>query len=419
MDMAKPGSGTVRVDQSHLEEMIDRLGRVGRVPSTQGIVRPVYSSAWREAQTLVSEFMRDAGLTVREDAVGNVFGRLDGVDDSTCVLTGSHIDTVISGGAYDGALGVVAGISALAALAHEPERPRTAVEVVSLCEEEGSRFHANFFGTRSILGMVTADEVEQLVDQEGISLLEAGRSVAVDVGRFAEARRDDVTTFLELHIEQGRRLQDLGVDVGIVDVISGLAWLEVTVEGSTDHAGATAMAHRRDAFQAAARMAIAAEEAAIKHGPPAVTTTGIVHVEPGGANIVPGTVRFTVDVRHPDAVTLARLVDDIRDRCAAVAAEREVEVEVKLVKDTPPHDLDAGLRTLLREAASRCGSSWVDLSSGAGHDSQTMGTRIPTAMVFVPSVEGRSHSPAEFSRPEDCARGASVLATALHALAWE
>lgn len=406
----------VQVDEDRLNDLVERLGRVGAHPDG-GIIRPQYSPAWREAQDLVAAFMRDAGLEVREDAVGNVFGRMEGEPGAT-VLTGSHIDTVVHGGAYDGALGVLAGIAAVEAAARAAGRPRRPVEVVSLCEEEGSRFHANFWGTRSILGLAEPGESERLLDADGVTLADAARSVGLDPAAFAEAERDDLAMFLELHIEQGRTLVDSGTDVGVVDVITGFKWLEVVVHGRTDHAGATAMAHRRDALQGAARMASAVETIVTEQGHPAVGTVGVLRVHPGGANIVPGRVELTVDLRHPDASVLDRLVDAVREQCKTVAAERLLAVEAVVVKDTPPHALDDGLRDVLRGAAETCGASWRDLPSGAGHDSQTMATRIPTAMVFVPSIEGRSHSPAEYSTPADCARGASVLATALRAIAW-
>jgi allantoate deiminase len=362
--------------------------------------------------------MEEAGLEVRQDAVGNVFGRLQGKEDGDCILTGSHIDSVKNGGAYDGALGVVSGIAALEVLAHEFGPPRQTVEVVSLCEEEGSRFNANYYGTRSILGMVTEDEPTRLVDSEGVTLAEAAASVGLYSDRLSEARRNDLAMFLELHIEQSRILQDTGIDVGIVDTISGLAWLQVAVKGRPDHAGATAMTDRRDALQGAARMAISVEALAAAEGPPLVATTGVMDVYPGGVNIVPGRADFAVDVRHPDTPTLNSMVEKIRSACGRVATERGIEVEISTVKNTPPHTLDPNLRQVLAASAEACGLSWRSLPSGAGHDSQTMGTRIPTAMIFVPSVDGRSHSPAEYSTPTDCARGASVLATSLRALAW-
>ncbi len=410
-------TAVVRVDEARLTSFVEQLGRVG-AQSGGGIIRPLYSPPWREAQDMVAAMMTDAGLSVREDAVGNVFGRLVGDTAGPVLMTGSHIDTVVHGGAYDGALGVLSAIVAVEACAAAGGAPRRTVEVVSLCEEESSRFHANYFGTRSILGLVAENEPEDLVDLDGVTLAEAARSVGLNPARFSEARREDFDTFLELHIEQGRTLIDSGIEIGVVDVITGFVWLEVVVEGRTDHAGATAMTNRRDALQAAARMVTAVEGVALAEGHPAVATTGAVRVHPGGANIVPGRVEFTIDVRHPDLDVLDQMVTAMREQCAAVATDRGVEVNLQLVKKTPPHTLDVGLRAVLQQAADTYGATWRELPSGAGHDSQTMGTRVAAAMLFVPSVDGRSHSPAEHSTPHDCARGASVLATALRLLAW-
>ncbi|UZJ25784.1 Zn-dependent hydrolase [Rhodococcus antarcticus] len=412
----RPAAG-VRVDEARLTSLVEQLGRVG-AQSSGGIIRPLYSPPWREAQDMVATMMSDAGLSVREDAVGNVFGRLAGDTAGPVLLTGSHIDTVVHGGAYDGALGVLSAIVALEACAAAGGTPRRTVEVVSLCEEESSRFHANYFGTRSILGLVAENEPELLVDPDGVTLAEAARSVGLDPARFSDARRDDIDTFLELHIEQGRTLVDAAIDVGVVDVITGFMWLEVVVDGRTDHAGATAMTNRQDALQAAARMITAVEGVALAEGHPAVATTGVVRVHPGGANIVPGRVEFTIDVRHPELDVLDQMVAAMREQCAAVATDRGVQVDLQVVKKTPPHTLDAGLRAVLQQAADTCGLTWRELPSGAGHDSQTMGTHVKAAMLFVPSVDGRSHSPAEYSTPHDCAQGASVLATAVRLLAW-
>jgi allantoate deiminase len=415
--MNEAGVSPVEVDQSRLAGLLNELSRIG-AQSSGGIVRPVYSPAWRSAQDLVSGFMIAAGMEVREDSVGNLFGTVRGSEGSRTVLTGSHIDTVTEGGAFDGALGVVAGIAAIEAAVQAAGPPRRTVEIVSLCEEEGSRFHSNFLGTRAILGMLEPGEADHLLDAEGVSLADAARSVGLVPEDFGSASRDDLELFLELHIEQGRVLVDSGVDVGIVDVITGLTWLDIQVDGRADHAGATAMTDRLDAFQGAARMAIAAEEVALEQGPPAVATTGAVRVYPGGANIVPARAEFTIDVRHPDQPTLDELVRTITDHCQRIAATRGLEVSTDIVKRTPASRLDQHLRTLLENSSKACGTTHRIMPSGAGHDSQTMATRIPAAMVFVPSVDGRSHSPAEYSTPESCARGASVLATALRSIAW-
>ena len=404
----------VHVDEELLGRYVTELGAIGDTPG--GVYRFVYDDAWQRARDALLGWIDEAGLEGRVDAVGNGFGRLPRSRDGV-VLTSSHVDTLPSGGRYDGALGVVGGLAALAALRAHGTPTRT-LEVVALCEEESSRFPANFFGTRAMLGLVAPDEPERLRDRDGTMMAQAMRRGGVDPAAVATAERHDLRAFLELHIEQGRVLADEGVDIGLVDVIPGIAWETVTVRGRQDHAGATPMDLRADALQAAAQMAREITVAVEQEGRPAVATTGRWTVEPGQPSVVPGLARFSLDLRHPDLAVRDRLLDQVHRICADVARRHGVEVDVVRDKDEEPATMDGGLLDVCRDAAERCGASWRRMSSGAGHDSQLMASRVPTAMVFMPSVEGRSHTPAEYTSPEDCARGASVLATALHRLAW-
>lgn len=404
----------VTVDQDLLGTYIEELGAIGETP--EGMYRFQYDGAWQRARDTLLAWINEAGLEGRVDAVGNVFGRLRGSGDGV-ILTGSHVDTVPSGGKYDGALGVVGGLAALAALrAHGI--PTTTLEVVALCEEESSRFPANFFGTRAMLGLVAPGEPERLLDRDGMTMAAAMRRAGLDPAAVAAAERHDLRAFLELHIEQGRVLADEGVDIGLVEVIPGIAWETITVHGRQDHAGATPMDLRKDALQAAAQMAREITVLVAQEGRPAVVTTGRWTVEPGQPSVVPGLARFSLDLRHPDLAVRDRLLDGVHRICAAVAERHGVEVDVVRDKDEEPATMDGRLLDVCRDAAERCGATWRRMPSGAGHDSQLMASRVPTAMVFVPSVEGRSHTPAEYTSPEDCVRGASVLATALHQLAY-
>ena len=404
------------IDPDALGQQIEQLGRIGEQPGG-GIIRPVYSPAWVEARRQLASWMQAAGLEVREDAVGNLFGRLEGPEQRT-LLTGSHIDTVKLGGRYDGALGVLAGLAALRVLHERAGRPNRSLEVVALCEEENSRFSANFWGTRGMLGLIERAELDTLRDEDGVTIGEAMRAVGLPAERFREAVRDDLDLFLELHIEQGRILFDSGVQLGIVQTITGIVHDLVVVEGRTDHAGTTPMDLRRDAFQGAAEMAREATRLVEAEGAPAVVTTGRWSVQPGAWNIVPGRVEFTLDLRHPDEPTKQRLAAAVRERCRSIAAQRGLTVSIETHQDVLPMDMDARLAGALLRAAEARGASHRPMVSGAGHDSQVMARRVPTAMLFVPSVEGRSHSAAEYTSPDDAARGATVLATALHRLAY-
>jgi allantoate deiminase len=408
-------STPVPVDEDRLARYVEELGSIGAAPDG-GLHRFVYDRAWQAARDVLLSWMRDVGLDTRVDAVGNVFGRLQGRDDGV-VLTGSHVDTVPSGGRYDGALGIVGGLAALAALRAQGTPART-LEVVALCEEESSRFSANFLGTRAMLGLVAPDEPARLVDRDGTTLAEAMREAGLDPDRVGDAERHDLRAFLELHVEQGRVLVDEGAQMGLVEVIPAITWETITVRGRQDHAGATPMDLRKDALQAAAQMARDLTRLVEREGRPAVATTGRWTVEPGLPSIVPGRASFSLDLRHPDAAVRDRLLDEVHARCEAVAREHGVQVDVVRDKDEEPARMDTGLLEVLRDAADSCGATWRRMPSGAGHDSQLMATRVPTAMLFVPSVEGRSHTPEEHTSDEDCARGATVLATALHALAF-
>ncbi len=408
---------SIEVDASTLQHSLEVLGAIGQQPEG-GIVRPVYSPAWVQAREQLATFMHAAGLDVRGDAMGNLFGRLPGSDDSKTLLTGSHFDTVPLGGKYDGALGILAGIVALQALHEKLGKPRRSLEVVALCEEEGSRFPAHCWGTKGMLGRIDPVELDEVRDAQGITIAGAMRAIGLAPERYREARRTDLEAFFELHIEQGRILFDEGIQLGIVTAITGLQHLWITVTGRADHAGTTPMDLRHDALQGAACMAIEITHLVEQAGRPAVVTTGKWDVQPGAVNVVPGEVSFSVDVRHPDEETLQRLSAAIRVRCEAIAPERHLSISIEMTGESAPATMDAGLQAELVKAAEVCEATWKWLPSGAGHDSQIMARHLPTAMLFVPSVEGRSHSSAEYTTIEDAARGASVLATALSSLAY-
>lgn len=413
------GTGTcpVMIDAATMGRYVTELGSRGEQPGG-GLLRPQYSEAWVQARDLLADWMRDAGLEVRHDSVGNLFGRLVGRDDRRTILTGSHIDTVRLGGKYDGALGVLTGLAALAALRAQAGTPARSLEVVALCEEEGSRFHANYFGSRAILGLLGGTDFNGLRDEEGVTLAQAMREVGLDPARYRESVRHDIDAFLELHIEQGPVLYEAGTDIGVVTGITALCWQTVTVTGRADHAGTTPMDARRDALQGAARMALEIAAVAQRRGRPAVATIGMWQVRPGGANIVPQQVTFSVDMRHPDDAELAAMVTELRARCDEVAQAEGLGLDIEMIKREAPAPTDPRLQQVLAEAAETCEASWRHMPSGAGHDSQLFARHLRSAMLFVPSVDGRSHSAAEHTPDEACALGARVLATALHRLAY-
>jgi allantoate deiminase len=398
-----------------MQELLETLATFGAQPEG-GLIRSVYDPAWLSARQQLERWFAAAGLETRVDAVGNLFGRVPGAQRRT-VLTGSHIDTVRLGGAYDGALGVLAGFAAVRAIARVGAHLPRAVEVVALCEEEDSRYHGNFWGTRGILGLIEPRELTELVDLDGVRIDAAMQAVGLDPARFAEARRTDLAAFIELHIEQGRILFDEQVPLGIVETITGIYRFQVTVTGRADHAGTTPMDVRVDALQAAAAMAREMTGIVAAAGRPAVLTNGWWDVQPGAWNIVPERVRFSVDLRHPDDAAKHDLATRAMECAERIARAAGVAIEFEVAGDIAPRDMDPTIRAALERAADTAGVAWKPMVSGAGHDSQVMATGVPTAMLFVPSVEGRSHSRAEFTSPEDAARGATILAQALFDLA--
>src|SRR5438105_2553809 len=407
----------VEIDERRLLRRLDELAQRGASPG-RGLYRALYSPAWSAASELVSTWLKEAGLLVRRDAVGNVWGRVEGARGGRAIVTGSHIDTVRGGGALDGALGVVAGVEAVASLVSRYGRPQRILECVAICEEEGSRFNTNFWGARGIADRVEPDETARAHDGDGVTLADAMRGVGLDPAKAAQAVRRDIDTFVELHIEQGPVLDDAGEHLGVVRVIAGTTHLEVEVRGEPDHAGAAAMDRRRDALLGAAAMTLAIADAAREMGPPAVATVGTIAVEPGQVNVVPGVARFTVDARHSEHAARGRLVDDITTRCKVIGRGRELAVEVRLLRDRPPVALSERTADVLRRACVAAGVEPRVMTSGAGHDAQILTAAANTGMLFVPSIGGRSHRPDEATAAEDVVLGTRVLATALRELAY-
>ena len=407
----------VAIDERRLLRRLDELAQRGALPGG-GHYRALYTPAWVSATELVSGWMKDAGLLVRRDAVGNIWGRVEGSRGGRVIVTGSHIDTVRGGGALDGALGVVAAVEAVASLVSAFGRPTRILEAVAICEEEGSRFNTNFWGARAIADRIEADEATRVRDADGVTLADAMRGVGLEPASVAQAVRRDIDTFIELHVEQGPILEEEGPRLGVVRTIVGTAHLEVVVRGQPDHAGATAMDRRRDALLGAAAMTLGVAEVAKEMGPPAVATVGTISVEPSQVNVVPGVARFTVDARHSDNTQRALLISEITKVCKVAGRERDLAVDVRTLRDRPPVQLNERASEIARRACVACGVTPRDMTSGAGHDAQVLSAAAHTAMIFVPSIGGRSHCPEEATAAEDVILGTRALATALHELAY-
>jgi allantoate deiminase len=408
----------IDVDASLVERHLLELARHGAHGET-GVWRTAYSPEWVAAQDQVAGWFAEAGLDVRRDAVGNVWGRLAGDQEEPVIASGSHIDSQTPGGRYDGALGVIAALVALRTLCERFGRPRRTIEAVSLCEEEASRFHAtNFWGSRAITGSIVPDEAEKIRDFDGVSIAEAMRAVDLDPRRIPDAARDDIETWIELHIEQGPVLETAGLPVGVVDAITGIRHYLVQLVGRSDHAGARPMIGRLDPMAGFAEIVTAVIGVALENGPPAVTTVGRVHVEPNLPSAVPDQVTFTLDSRHPDPQALEEQHARQEQLMREIAERRGLEISWTKPLDLPPCLCDPAVVTALEAAARTQEVPFRRMHSGAGHDTQNIARIAKVAMVFARSKDGRSHTPAEFTSVEDAVAATRVLAATLHELAY-
>lgn len=407
----------IEIDPALVEERIMTLAQIGACAET-GVCRRTYSPEWIEANELVRQWIEATGMSSRYDAVGNLWGRLEGTEGGKAIVSGSHIDSQIPGGRYDGSLGIIAALTAVEALQTQFGQPKRPLEVISFCEEESSAFPARFWGSRAITGRIAQGDAEALVGWEGITIAEKMRSLGYDPERIPEAVRDDIDAFIELHIEQGPILEQQGIPVGIVNVINGSQGALVEVIGESNHAGARPMDMRKDPLVGAAEMVLAVNRNATAMGRPAVSTVGRLEVEPNGSAIIPKKVTFSIDARHNDPESL-RILNEAHERAVHEIAERHgLEVSWSFRPHLQPCVSDPEIVRLLEEAAAEQGISSLTMPSGALHDTQRMSEVARVAMIFVQSRDGRSHTPEEFSSIEHCVEGIRLLAAGLHKLAY-
>jgi len=398
-------------------DLLARMRRHGGGPDGS-VTRLVYSPAWQAGMEELEEWFRGAGLQVRTDAVGSRFARLAG-ERTGVVLTGSHVDSVVSGGAFDGILGVVMAACAVRWLGREAGRPLRTIEVFANCEEESSRFACNFWGSRALSGKIPPEDLERLRDTDGVTIGEAMRACGLDPGRIDEARRDDLEAYIEPHIEQGPVLDEAGEDIAVVDGIVSLCGLDVSFEGVAGHAGAVPMSYRHDALGGAAEVVLGAERLALEQGGPAVATVGRMEVWPGGFNQVPGRARFSLDFRHPDDWVVDSMGAALRGLLERVAERRGLSLEVEQRVAQAGMRFDPYLCDLLEEASVSTGARWRRMHSSAGHDAQLIGKLCPAAMLFVPSENGHSHRPDEKTELRHIVTGIEILAQALFKVAYQ
>lgn len=408
------------INVAALEKDLRRLAAVGAEPGP-GVTRLGFSPEERELHRQVAEKLAALGADVRRDAIGNLIARRPGEDDTLpAVACGSHLDSVPQGGRYDGVAGVLAAVAALRTLKERGMRTRHPLEVIVFVSEESSRFGVATLGSKALTGRAQPEEWAGLTDFAGVSLPEALAGAGVDPAQIGAARRrpEEFKAFLELHIEQGRVLEETGNKIGIVTAIAAPTRLRVTLRGRADHSGATPMGLRRDALAAAAELVLAVERWGRAEAPQqSVATVGILKAEPGAMNVVPGKAVVGIDVRGIDKESIARAVAGIRADLAEIARRRRVNAQVEELTAEDPVPLHPGIIATLEGVCRRLDVPYMLMPSGAGHDAMNMAHLTPTGMIFIPCREGISHNPAEEASLEDIARGAEVLLAALLELA--
>jgi allantoate deiminase len=379
-----------------------------------GVTRLAWSDELQQVLEWLTAQLEELGLEVERDAAGNLIGRWD-AGSGKPIAVGSHLDTVRSGGRYDGALGVLTGLQAIRLLKERGFEPQRPLWLISFMDEEGARFGTALFGSRAFVG-ADLGELGDRRDPDGISLREAMAGLGFDFDRVPAARRvDELGGYLELHIEQGPVLETEGIEIGIVTGIVGLIGFRARFVGEADHAGTTPMGLRRDALCGAATAVLALRDAA-RARDDITSNVGIISAEPGSFNVIPGAAEFTIDVRSATEEGYAALEPLVRETLDRIAAEQNLELELTEAYRLQPLPLAPELIEALEQAARAEGATSIRMPSGAGHDAMEVGRHVPAGMLFVPSRKGISHSPEEFTEPEHCELGARVVARALEAL---
>jgi N-carbamoyl-L-amino-acid hydrolase len=411
------GAKMMRVNLARLKQDLEELGAIGRTPEG-GVSRPSWSDADMAARRWLMERISAAGMEARLDAAGNIFGRWQA--GSPVVLVGSHIDSVPNGGMFDGALGVLAGLECLRRIKEEGVRLHHPLELVAFTDEEGA--FGGFFGSYAFTGALKGEEIPQFRDSKGLRILDAMARCGMDATQAPGAYRNpkEIRAYVELHIEQGPVLEARRIPIGVVEAIVGIRRYGVTFRGRADHAGTTPMKDRKNALLGAADFVLQGHNLVLNEGTSASrVTVGILQLKPGVANIVPAEAYLTYELRERSPEILRSLAEKSRSLTAKVASVWGLEAPIETILEIDPVPMAEEVKAAIEAAAEELGYRHHRLPAMAGHDAQVVGRVAKAGMVFVPSQNGSSHSPLEFTTDEDVERGANVLLLTLLKLAAE
>lgn len=409
----------INITPERIDELMDWISGFTEKEDQKGTTRLLYDASWVRAQQSLKERFEELGMEAEFDAVGNLIATLRGSEEPDSIIaTGSHVDTVTDGGRLDGQLGIMAGYMAVKGLIDKYGQPKKSLRVIALAEEEGSRFPFVFWGSKNIFGLQNNEEMKDIVDNEGVSFVDAMKEAGFGFNETGELKYNKMDAFLELHIEQGIFLEQQGIEVGIVNAIVGQKRYDITLKGEANHAGTTLMGYRKDTVECFSRIVVNSIDKAKAEGDPLVLTFGHVSPKPNTVNVVPGETMFTIDVRHTDSKALDDFTSEMEEDMKRIASDMGIEIDINNWMTEEPTQMDEGLVELLEEAAKEADLNYTVMHSGAGHDSQIFAQYVPTAMIFVPSIKGISHNPEEHTEAKDIVQGVELLAEAIRRLAY-
>lgn len=386
---------------------------------TGGMTRLLYTEEWLDAQRALKEKFEKLGMKAEFDEIGNLKGTLEGTDGTgETIGTGSHVDTVVNGGTLDGQLGIIGGYLAIADLLETYGKPKKNLAVFSIAEEEGSRFPAVFWGSKNLFHIQNDEEVINIESIDGIRFVDAMHQCGFDFQETKDSLMDGVKQFVELHIEQGNTLEMEGKSVGVISGIVGQKRYNIQLKGEANHAGTTLMKYRHDVIQVYAQIVTESIAKAKAAGDPLVLTFGKINVKPNTVNVVPGEALFTMDCRHTDKEFLQSFTKEIESDMKRIAEAHGVEIDLECWMDEVPVPMAEEMIGIIKDSCEEQKLNYRVLHSGAGHDSQIIAKYVPTGMIFVPSIKGISHNPAEATKLEDLQQGIEALKYTLYKLAY-
>ena len=408
-------SNAPTIDKRRLMRDLNAIGRIG-IGDHGSVTRLVFSIKELRSRQVLIHLMRQAGLKIHVDAIGNIFGRLDGADPKApALLAGSHLDTVIHGGKYDGPVGVIGALEAVRTIRENKITLRAPLEVVCFIGEESSRFGFSTLGSSLVAGEVHPKDLTNAVDAQGTKLADVLSSLGISPRNLSRLARDpkSMKAYLELHIEQGPILEAKAKRIGLVTSIAAPSRFKVIFTGQADHSGTTPMEMRKDALVAAAQLIEYVEKICLKFSSMkkgrVVGTVGAMKIEPGVINAVPGRAELSIDIRSTSAPAKDKVARLVKQRGAAIARDRGIAIEVLNIRAEDPVPLDKRLLRVTRQLCDEKAIDYEIMPSGAGHDAMQMAKITPAGMIFIPSRRGISHNPLEWTDPDDIALGAQLL----------